>query len=352
MPTRPDISPTQHSPLADDGCPPALRVEGLSKHFPITKGFFRREVGRIRAVDDVSFSIAPGETLGLVGESGCGKTTTGRLILRLVSRTAGKMLFRLDDREVDLGALHGEELRRFRRHVQLIFQDPYASLNPRMTVRDALAEPLRVQGIGSRDEIEDRVAWVTEACGLKRDFLCRYPHAFSGGQRQRICIARALILRPRLIVCDEPVSALDVSVQAQILNLLKDLQEQFGLTYLFIAHDLSVVENMSARTAVMYAGRIVEMAPTEQLFARPRHPYTEALLNAVPVPDPRLRGSRKALKGEVADPSSLPTGCAFHPRCPYAEPRCAEQAPALRELGPNHSAACHRAEELSLGPSA
>jgi oligopeptide/dipeptide ABC transporter ATP-binding protein len=326
---------------------PLLRVTGLTKHYPIRQGLFRRTVGTIRAVDDVSFAITEGETLGLVGESGCGKTTTGRLILRLVERTAGSMELRLNGQTVDLGALEGEELRRFRRHVQLIFQDPYSSLNPRMTVRDTIAEPLRAQGY-SRSEIDERVAWVTKACGLKTDFLRRYPHAFSGGQRQRICIARALVLRPKLVVCDEPVSALDVSVQAQILNLLKDLQQELGLTYLFIAHDLAVVENISARVAVMYAGRIVETAPTEVLFNRPRHPYTEALLNAVPVPDPRQRGTRVLLKGEVADPSNLPPGCAFHPRCPYADERCKGQVPPLREAAPGHWVACLRADEIII----
>ena len=325
-----------------------LTVQGLSKHFPITSGLFRREVGAIRAVDDVSFEIGEGETLGLVGESGCGKTTTGRLILRLIERTAGAMRFRLDGRDIDLGALEGEELRHFRKHMQLVFQDPFSSLNPRMTVLDAIAEPLRAHQFGSRGDIEDRVRWLTEAAGLKVDYLRRYPHAFSGGQRQRICIARALALNPKLVICDEPVSALDVSVQAQILNLLKDLQQELGLTYLFIAHDLSVVENISTRVAVMYAGRIVEMADTGDLFHHPRHPYTEALMNALPKPVPGGEEARIVLPGEVADPSNLPQGCAFHPRCRYAQDCCGTEVPPLRELGHGHVCACHRAEEIEL----
>ena len=327
---------------------PLLEVNGLSKHFPITAGLFKKTVGHIKAVDDVAFSIASGETLGLVGESGCGKTTTGRLILRVLERTAGSLTFRLDGQTADLGALEGERLRRFRRHMQLIFQDPFSSLNPRMTVFDVIAEPLRAHEFGSRNEIRDRVHWATEACGLQKDFLGRYPHAFSGGQRQRICIARALVLNPRLIICDEPVSALDVSVQAQIINQLKDLQQQFGLAYLFIAHDLSVVENISARVAVMYAGRIVELAPTRALFSRPRHPYTQALMRALPAPDPKAKAKRMTLKGEVADPSDLPPGCAFHPRCPYAVERCKLERPALDELTLGHTAACLRADELDL----
>ncbi len=327
---------------------PLLKVEGLTKYFPIIKGLLRKTVGLIKAVDDVGFEIGQGETLGLVGESGCGKTTTGRLIVRLIERTAGTMAFTQDGREVDLGALRGDALRQFRKHMQLIFQDPFSSLNPRMTVLDIIAEPLRAHGFGSRKEREDRVREVTEACGLQTDFLRRYPHAFSGGERQRICIARALVLNPRLVVCDEPVSALDVSVQAQIINLLKDLQQQLGLTYLFIAHDLSVVENISARVAVMYAGRIVEKAQTQELFHHPRHPYTEALMNALPVPDPRAKAERIPLQGEVADPSNLPPGCAFHPRCRYARGHCMQETPELREVTPGHVAACHCAEEINL----
>ncbi len=327
---------------------PLLQVEGLTKFFPITAGLLRRTVGQIKAVDGVSFSIDRGQTLGLVGESGCGKTTTGRLILRVLERTAGTMAFHLDGRRIDLSALGGDELRRFRRHMQLIFQDPFASLNPRMTVLDLIAEPLRaLQGI-PRDKVEDRVKELIASVGLKVEFLRRYPHAFSGGQRQRIGIARALAVHPELIICDEPVSALDVSVQAQIINLLKDLQERLGLAYLFIAHDLSVVENISNRVAVMYTGRIVEMAETVELFHHPRHPYTEALMNALPKPDPALKTERIILPGEVADPANLPPGCAFHPRCRYAEDRCKAAIPELRDLGDGHLAACHRAEELQL----
>jgi peptide/nickel transport system ATP-binding protein len=327
---------------------PLLEIVGLSKSFPVLAGFLKRPVGQIRAVDNVSFNIACGETLGLVGESGCGKTTTGRLILRVLERTAGQMVFHLDGQAVDLGSLQGEELRRFRRHMQLIFQDPFSSLNPRMTVLDLIAEPLRAHQFGTRKDIEDRIKEVVAAVGLKVEFLRRYPHAFSGGQRQRIGIARALALNPRLIICDEPVSALDVSVQAQIVNLLKDLQEKLGLTYLFIAHDLSVVENISARVAVMYAGRIVEMAETNDLFHHPRHPYTEALMSALPKPDPSSQGERIILPGEVADPSNLPPGCAFHPRCRYAQPRCREEIPQLREFDTGHTAACHLSESLTL----
>jgi peptide/nickel transport system ATP-binding protein len=327
---------------------PLLRVDGLTKHFPIAAGLWKRSMGWINAVDGVSFHIDSGETFGIVGESGCGKTTVGRLILRLIEPTAGEVSFRLNGTEVDLVALHGERLRQFRKHMQLVFQDPFSSLNPRMTVLDTIAEPLRAAHFGSRKDIEDRVRWLTEAVGLKVEYLRRYPHAFSGGQRQRICIARALALNPKLVICDEPVSALDVSVQAQILNLLRDLQDEFGITYLFIAHDLSVVENLSARVAVMYAGGIVEMGGTNEVFAEPLHPYTEALMDALPLPDPERKSDRIVLPGEVADPSNLPSGCPFHPRCQYAEARCREEKPALRELEPGHTTACLRAEDLKL----
>ena len=327
---------------------PLLEVKGLTKHFPITSGFFRKVTGHVKAVGDVSFDIKRGQTLGLVGESGCGKTTIGRLILRVIERTAGEMFFHDNGARIDLAALKGRQLREFRENMQLIFQDPFASLSPRMNVRNIIAEPLIAHRIGTKKEIDQRVRQLTEAVGLQVEYLRRYPHAFSGGQRQRICIARALALNPKLIVCDEPVSALDVSVQAQIINLLKDLQQQHGFTYLFIAHDLSVVENISTQVAVMYAGRIVEMSPTAELFNNPRHPYTEALLKAVCRPDPSAKVSHYTLGGEVADPADLPVGCAFHPRCRYAEKECRQEVPQLCNVGKEHTAACRRAEELNL----
>jgi peptide/nickel transport system ATP-binding protein len=302
----------------------------------------------VKAVDDISFEIQPGETLGLVGESGCGKTTAGRVILRLIERTAGEVVYRENGSEVNLATLQGEKLRQFRRHVQMIFQDPFSSLNPRMRVSDLISEPIRALENVSERETDERVRWLTEAVGLNVQQLERYPHAFSGGQRQRICIARALAVRPRLVVCDEPVSALDVSVRAQIINLLKDLQQEFGLTYLFVAHDLSVVENISTRVAVMYAGRIVEIADNRSLFHQPRHPYTAALMRAVPVPDPTFKGDLSILQGEVADASDLPTGCAFHPRCPFAQDICRTEMPQLRTLGTTQRAACHFADQIQL----
>ena len=329
--------------------PAILEVEGLRKWFPIRRGILRRVVGQVRAVDDVSFEIRRGETLSLVGESGCGKTTTSRCILRAVTPTAGSVNFRLEDgRRVDVAALSKAELRPLRRQMQMIFQDPFSSLNPRMTIMDIVGEPLLVNGMRDIEERRRRVRELLDVVQLPAAYLNRFPHAFSGGQRQRIGIARALALNPALIVADEPVSALDVSVQAQIVNLLLDLQDRLGLSYLFVAHDLSVVKHVSDRVAVMYVGKIVEVAPTERLFSRPLHPYTEALLSAVPVPDPRRRSQRVILKGEVADPANPPPGCYFHPRCAYAVERCRTEAPALRELAPDHSARCHRAEELSL----
>jgi peptide/nickel transport system ATP-binding protein len=326
-----------------------LDVEGLRKHFPIQKGLLRRVVGQVRAVDDVSFHVEEGETLSLVGESGCGKTTTARCILRALTPTAGAIRFRADDGAVlDVATLPKSRLRPLRRQMQMIFQDPYSSLNPRRTLLDIVAEPLVANGVGTRQERLERVAELLRLVGLRPEYMRRYPHAFSGGQRQRVGIARALALSPRLVVADEPVSALDVSVQAQILNLMLDLQAQLRLTYLFVAHDLSVVKHVSDRVAVMYVGRIVEMAPTEPLFVTPRHPYTEALLSAVPKPDPRLRARRIVLEGEVADPANPPPGCHFHPRCPYAAPICRTETPALAEIQPGHFVSCHRVRELNL----
>lgn len=325
-----------------------LRVTGLQKHFPILKGFMRREAGRVRAVDGVDFYIKEGETFGLVGESGCGKTTTGRCVLRAIEPTAGEIHFK--DPElgwVDVRSLDERQLAVFRRHTQMIFQDPYSSLNPRMTLLDLIGEPLINNGIRGQERT-DRVARLLEMVGLRPEYIHRYPHAFSGGQRQRIGIARALALNPRLVVCDEPVSALDVSIQAQTLNLLQDLQEQFGLTYLFVAHQLNVVEHVCDRVAVMYVGKLVEMSETEELFHWPLHPYTEALMGAVPRPDPRLRAERTVLEGEVANPANPPSGCYFHPRCRYAVERCKVEEPALRAIKPGHYVKCHRAEELTL----
>ena len=327
-----------------------LQVNGLKMHFPIKRGFFApKTVGYVKAVDDVSFFIREGETLGLVGESGCGKTTTGRLILRAYDPTAGEIWFA--DRKmgrVNVAKLNKQQLNQLRQNMQLIFQDPFSSLNPRMTLLEIVGEPLYVNKVSQGKEMKDRVAELLRVVGLRPEYMSRYPHAFSGGQRQRIGVARALALNPQLVVCDEPVSALDVSVQAQILNLLQELQEKFNLTYLFISHDLSVVEHISDRVAVMYVGKLVEHALTDELFLNPKHPYTEALLAAVPKPDPRLRIEPVILQGEVADPSNPPSGCYFHPRCQYRVDRCVTEAPVLREIAPDHFVSCHRAEELTL----
>jgi peptide/nickel transport system ATP-binding protein len=326
-----------------------LEVRDLKKHFPILGGLFRRQIGAVKAVDGVSFYIKKGETLGLVGESGCGKTTAGRTALRLLEPTAGEVIF--DD--PDLGKVHIEKLdnkqmKVVRPKMQIIFQDPFSSLDPRMTLERIVAEPMVINKTLSGQALRNRVGELLELVGLRSEYMTRYPHAFSGGQRQRIGIARALALNPKLIVCDEPVSALDVSVQAQVLNLLEELQAQFGLTYLFVAHDLSVVEHISDRVAVMYVGFLVEMAGTNELYYRPKHPYTEALMAAIPKPDPRNRTRPIRLPGEVASPANPPSGCYFHPRCRYAQEVCSQERPLLRDVGNEHWVACHFAEELEL----
>ncbi len=328
---------------------PLLEVKNLKKYFPIKEGLIKRTVGNVRAVDDVSFTVSDGEILSLVGESGCGKTTTARCIVRAIEPTSGVVNFRNRKGEVvDVAKLPDHKLKPIWRDMQMVFQDPFSSLNPRMNLFELISEPLLVHGVTSRSERVDRVVELLRLVGMRPEFMQRYPHAFSGGQRQRVSIARALALNPKLIVADEAVSALDVSVQAQVLNLMLELQEQLDLTYLFVAHDLSIVKHISHRVAVMYVGKIAELAPTEELFNRPLHPYTAALLAAVPVADPRHRVVTAPLTGEVASPANPPSGCYFHPRCQYATEICRTATPELRELRPGHQVACHHAETLDL----
>src|SRR5512136_1037047 len=328
---------------------PLLEVRNLRKYFPIQKGFFKKTIGNVRAVDDVSFFVEEGETLGLVGESGCGKTTTSRCVVRAIAPSSGQVLFRAaEGQEVDLASLDRASLQPLRPQMQMIFQDPFGSLNPRMNLFEIVGEPLLVNGLASRRQRTKQVAELLKLVGLRPEYMQRFPHAFSGGQRQRIGIARALSLHPRLVVADEPVSALDVSVQAQILNLLLELQAELGLTYLFVAHNLGVVRHICDRVAVMYVGKLVEMASTGELFHRPRHPYTAALMAAVPVADPRVHSGDTELRGEVPSPANPPSGCYFHPRCAYAAEVCRTQPPDFREISPGHFVACHLAEEIEL----
>ena len=347
---RDSVAPPPSSRLQEGK--PLLEVRDLKMHFPIRKGFFQRVVGHVKAVDGISFDIQQGETLGLVGESGCGKSTTGRCLLRVYEPTSGEIIYhREDEAEIDLTTLSNNELKPYRRNIRMIFQDPQSSLNPRMPVLDLVGEVMKVNGIAKGKELEARVADLLKRVGLRPEYIRRYPHAFSGGERQRIGVARALATNPRLIIADEAVSALDVSVQAQTINLLQDLQEEFQLTYLFIAHDLSVVQHISDRVAVMYVGNMAELAPTDELFANPLHPYTEALLSAVPQADPRAARARKHIRldGEVADPANPPSGCYFHPRCRFSDgQRCKTEKPLLREAKPGRFVACHYAEDLEL----
>jgi len=328
-----------------------LSVENLKVHFPITGGLIKKTLGHVRAVDEVSFGLAAGETLSLVGESGCGKTTAGRALMRLVKPTDGIVDYVMrDNSRINIRKASNDELDLVRQEMQIIFQDPFASLNPRMTIFDIVADPLRVNGLASGSELEDRVAEMMRVVGLSTSYMQRYPHAFSGGQRQRLGIARTLVMNPRMIIADEPVSALDVSVQAQILNLMQDLQEQLNLTYLFISHDLSVVQYISHRVAVMYVGKIVEIASTETIFTAPKHPYTQALLSSVPVPNPQVKSRGKVLEGEVADPAKPPSGCYFHPRCEFAKDICRTQEPPMVEISGSSGqfSKCHFAQEINL----
>jgi peptide/nickel transport system ATP-binding protein len=335
-----------------------LEVKNLKVYFPVRKGILKRTVGHVKAVDDVNLYIKESETLGLVGESGCGKTTTGRAILRLIEPTGGEILFRSKKlagpgqpyKEVDIATATPAQLKSLRPNMQIIFQDPYSSLDPRMTVASIVGEPLDVNGVAKGTELGDRVKSLMEAVGLNPDQMKRYPHQFSGGQRQRIGIARALALDPQLIVADEPVSALDVSIQAQVINLLQKLQKTFGLTYLFITHDLSVIKYISDRVAVMYLGKIVELAQTEQLFSNPKHPYSEAIMSAVPVPDPEYEADQIILEGDVPSPLIPPSGCYFHPRCRYAKDVCKRESPSYQALGQAHYVACHFTDSLKLRP--
>jgi peptide/nickel transport system ATP-binding protein len=328
-----------------------LEVNNLKMHFPIIEGVFARVKGYTRAADDVSFYIRQGETLGLVGESGCGKTTVGRCIVRAYSPTGGQILYRkANSRVVDMAKLKGEEVRPYRKDIRMIFQDPYSSLNPRMTVFELVSEVLKVNNLAAQTEMQDKVEIMLDRVGLRPEYMQRYPHAFSGGERQRLVIARALITDPRLVVCDEAVSALDVSIRAQILNLLEQLQEEFQLTYLFISHDLSVIRHICNRIVVMYVGKVVEVSNALELYIHPRHPYTEALLSSVPIADPNRTNKRRRihLQGEIADPSNPPSGCYFHPRCRFAQERCRTEIPELREIENGHFSACHFADELQL----